>query len=609
MVLLLLLLMQSSLSYQLLQAEDSRVANPSTLVEALSHSDPSIQRQAARAIGRLERVELGRNLLPLLLSPDADVRAEAINAFGQIGVSGAALTRLLDGEQDPNVRAVVYRTMGRVAGADEVILAAGLVEEAIDVRIGAAHGLGAFFRGQGRNAIASNETVEALRRAAIEGSEPVLRRLAFAALNSVGDSDLNTLESGLTDSDAQVRRLAVIASGQWIADDPSYIVRYEMLGRAVTCERAIASLGDSSEHVVGLAIDQLADQSCGTDDLVRITDDESDWRRSTRAFEALAGVDAAAARERIVRFADNDRPQVRAAAARVARAVGDVAALDRLAVDPNPRVATAALDTAEHAVEALQSSDYGLIMRATAILGQNPAPEALPALLDSLERITADRAATSRDPRTRLLERIRENGGAGQSSRLEPLLDDLDPAIAALAADILSEWSGERVEPRHVGYDPEPIAAEGFFRGLEGATATVTISGGDSFVLELFGDEAPVTVATFAELASEGYYDGLTFHRVEPNFVIQGGSPAGDEYVGNGPFMRDELGLLSHERGTVGISTRGRDTGDAQIFVNLVDNQRLDHNYTVFARISEGMDVVDRILAGDVIESIRILRR
>src|SRR5438067_1354390 len=80
------------------------------------------------------------------------------------------------------------------------------------------------------------------------------------------------------------------------------------------------------------------------------------------------------------------------------------------------------------------------------------------------------------------------------------------------------------------------------------------------------------------------YYDGLTFHRVLPNFVIQGGSPGANEYVGDGPFMRDEVGR-SNTRGTVGISTRGRDTGDAQIFINLVDNQRLDHEYTVIAEV------------------------
>jgi cyclophilin family peptidyl-prolyl cis-trans isomerase len=97
---------------------------------------------------------------------------------------------------------------------------------------------------------------------------------------------------------------------------------------------------------------------------------------------------------------------------------------------------------------------------------------------------------------------------------------------------------------------------------------------------------------------------------VVPNFVLQGGSPGADEYDALTPqFMRDELGFTSNERGTFGISTRGHDTGDGQIFVNLIDNWRLDHTYTVFARVLSGMDVVDRILEGDVIETIRIERR
>ena len=70
--------------------------------------------------------------------------------------------------------------------------------------------------------------------------------------------------------------------------------------------------------------------------------------------------------------------------------------------------------------------------------------------------------------------------------------------------------------------------------------------------------------------------------------------------------MRDELGLRSHSRGTVGISTRGRHTGDAQFFVNLLDNPRLDHEFTAFAEISSGLDVVDGVLEGDIIKSIVI---
>jgi cyclophilin family peptidyl-prolyl cis-trans isomerase len=130
---------------------------------------------------------------------------------------------------------------------------------------------------------------------------------------------------------------------------------------------------------------------------------------------------------------------------------------------------------------------------------------------------------------------------------------------------------------------------------------------GGRFEVRLFRDEAPATIARFVRLATRGYYNGLTFHRVLPNFIIQGGSPGANEYAGDGPFMRDELGLRSNSRGTLGISTRGRDTGDAQIFINLVDNPRLDHNFTVFAEVSAGIAVVDGILEGDVIERIDVL--
>ena len=75
--------------------------------------------------------------------------------------------------------------------------------------------------------------------------------------------------------------------------------------------------------------------------------------------------------------------------------------------------------------------------------------------------------------------------------------------------------------------------------------------------------------------------------------MIQGGSPGANEYIGDATFMRDEVGQWPHVRGAVGISTRGRDTGDAQIFIDLVDNPRLDHEYTVFAQVLNGMDVVD----------------
>jgi cyclophilin family peptidyl-prolyl cis-trans isomerase len=128
-----------------------------------------------------------------------------------------------------------------------------------------------------------------------------------------------------------------------------------------------------------------------------------------------------------------------------------------------------------------------------------------------------------------------------------------------------------------------------------------------AFELNLLIDEAPLSALRVATRAREGYYNGLTFHRVVPNFVVQGGSPGANEYMGDGPYMRDEVGLVPHRRGAVGISTRGRDTGDAQIFINLVDLPRLEHTYTVFAQVVAGLEVVDALVEGDVIERVDVI--
>jgi cyclophilin family peptidyl-prolyl cis-trans isomerase len=92
---------------------------------------------------------------------------------------------------------------------------------------------------------------------------------------------------------------------------------------------------------------------------------------------------------------------------------------------------------------------------------------------------------------------------------------------------------------------------------------------------------------------------------VVPNFVIQGGSPGANEYAGDGPFVKDEINDRPHVRGAVGLSTRGRDTGDAQLFINLVDNPRLDFEYTVFGHVLvRHLANLDAVQEGDRIVNI-----
>ncbi|RLA04212.1 MAG: peptidylprolyl isomerase [Gammaproteobacteria bacterium] len=114
----------------------------------------------------------------------------------------------------------------------------------------------------------------------------------------------------------------------------------------------------------------------------------------------------------------------------------------------------------------------------------------------------------------------------------------------------------------------------------------------------------PYTSANFYQLAMKGYYNGLAFHRVIANFVAQGGDPDGTGQGGPGYSIREELYPVEHNRGTIGMATSGKDTGGSQFFFNNTHNIHLNNNYTVFARVTEGLELIDLLEAGDKIISI-----
>lgn len=129
--------------------------------------------------------------------------------------------------------------------------------------------------------------------------------------------------------------------------------------------------------------------------------------------------------------------------------------------------------------------------------------------------------------------------------------------------------------------------------------------------VSFYDKDAPNTVANFVKLANEGYYNGLTWHRVIPDFVIQGGCPKGDGTGGPGYKIDCELkgDNQYHDRGVLSMAHAGRNTGGSQFFVchSRRQTSHLDRNHTCFGKVTEGLEVIDAIKEGDKIESITVL--
>lgn len=129
--------------------------------------------------------------------------------------------------------------------------------------------------------------------------------------------------------------------------------------------------------------------------------------------------------------------------------------------------------------------------------------------------------------------------------------------------------------------------------------------------VEFFEKDAPGTVENFVNLSRDGFYDGLTFHRVIPDFVIQGGCPKGDGTGGPGYSIDCELDGENqyHDRGVLSMAHAGRDTGGSQFFIchSRKNTAHLDRKHTVFGKVVEGLDVIDDIRQGDVINKIEII--
>lgn len=355
------------------------------------------------------------------------------------------------------------------------------------------------------------------------------------------------------------------------------------------------------------------------------------WSVQAGAAEALAKLLGAPALE-FCRVRRNDQPGLTAGLLRAAGKTGSHDALPSLLAclsNESPRVACGALDGLESLLDqhpsdtalceavrqaclsALQSRDVAVVSTAAGILGaktlaSREVTSALAAKLATL-RVPDDIEAYQ--------EICTTLGTIKDGTTIPPLLDVLnvpDPSVAHAAAEALKNITGtsyasripERTEPLYTDLD------FAYLRTLPDTVPATLETAQGSIQILLFKENAPFTVMALAKLADQrGFFRALTFHRVVPNFVIQGGDPRGDGWGGPGFTLRSEFSPLTFDTGTVGIASAGKDTEGSQLFITHSPQPHLDGKYTVVGRVARGQEIVDRILPDDRIFDLKIGHR
>lgn len=194
---------------------------------------------------------------------------------------------------------------------------------------------------------------------------------------------------------------------------------------------------------------------------------------------------------------------------------------------------------------------------------------------------------------------VQKNKSAGDNAVAQaPSAITNAPAPAAVPSTAPSEATAASPGPVDLTTDPSS--------GLSKSTVVMTTTQG-VIKFKFYTKDAPVTVNRLVELISKGFYNGLSFHRVVPDFVIQGGDPAGNGTGGSGVHLKAEFNDRHHLEGTVAMARAADpDSADSQFYICLAPQPRLDHQYTVVGQVIDGMDVVRKIHVGDKMTSVTL---
>jgi cyclophilin family peptidyl-prolyl cis-trans isomerase/HEAT repeat protein len=590
------------------------------LLMTLGDNDPEVRQMAAFALGLIGDRQARDPLVMLLTDSSPMVQGSAAEALGLIG--------------DPAAAAAIGRL---VAGAVQAGVVAPPPPEAEDARRdtpAAAFRLGVF-------ALVRLKAYDQLAAAVLDPSgRPRVTwwPVAFALQRLEDKRALPALLALAADNNPYTRAFAVKGLGA-LKDRSAAAVIVPLVssrdtGVAIEAIRALGKIGDPA----------------AAEPLQRIVQGRGPQPLRVEAVAALGGLRGPGIADSLVDVIGDRDPLVRAAALKSASSVdpeGFVTILSGLDPDPDwrTRAALASLlgelprQTAlQRLTRMLEDSDQRVIAAVLTSLVKVGAPNAGDILLDHLKvddpvvraaaasgigelRLPAGAQALPaayqfglRDAtyvaRAAAIEAFSKYGISVARSLLDAALADKDWAVRVRAAALLKQGepgtnADDRIRPAPTRMTPAGYQSVNLTNPAVSTQAFIDTDRG-TIQIELAVLEAPLTVDNFIALARRGFFNGLTFHRVVPDFVVQGGDPRGDGEGGPGYTLRNEISEQPYLRGTVGIALDWADTGGSQFFITHSPQPHLDGRYTVFGRVIAGMDAVDKIQQGDVIRRVRV---
>ena len=610
-----------------------------------------LRRRAALAVGRVGSADGVDALVARLTDPEAEVRQMAAFGLGLIGARGAA-DALVEALSDPSLQvqgraAQALGLLGARSAAPAIgALVRRLATAAYDLEPDdLTHPLSdevEAFR-LGLYALAELQAFEPLAEAVlIDDGRPILWWWPVAyALGRTEDPRALTALAALTGVQGRIG-VALAARGLGSLGDPRGVEALEELLRIERRDRFVVA---SAVRALGAIDDPAA--VAALDRFVRIRGLDRQLRRV--AVEALANHAADASVEVFVELLGHPWPPLRAASLRaLSRADPErfLFVLSGLGSDPDWRVRAAAAEGLGHAeaeagwatleamladadervlpfvlealvaarapdapgllLERLEATDAVVRGAAARLLGALRPPEAGAALVAAFDAAESDASFVAR---AAIVDALAAYGDGAATDTLRRALDDRDWAVRVRAAEQLAGLLPDAQPYARIG--PAPGR-----RGLDHAAPHLTSppvsprvyieTGRGTIEIELAVLDAPLTADSFSTLAREGFFDGLTFHRVVPGEAAYGGDPRGDDNGGPGFTLRDEPSELPFLRGTVGVARDYPDAGGSRFFIALTPQPQLDGRRTAFARVVAGMEVADALQTGDRIQRVLV---